>query len=144
MVMLGMSVLGHALDTKSPSFAKTIGHILGGLYKQELLAVSFYKLKGELPSSDSDLESAEAVSGYERLIASLQSLIHGAIVSERLKRVEREALEFQALRHKLSNSNKPHAEGTVSELAAKLGIIKSEVRRQKQDGTLVSYLKNIS
>jgi len=38
--------------------------------------------------------------------------------------------------------NQPHAAGTVAEIAAKLGVSKSEVRRMKREGTLDAKLEN--
>lgn len=38
--------------------------------------------------------------------------------------------------------NQPHASGTTAELATKLGVSKSEVRRMKRDGTLDAALAN--
>ena len=38
--------------------------------------------------------------------------------------------------------NQPHAAGTVAEIAAKLGVSKSEVRRMKREGTLDAKLNN--
>jgi hypothetical protein len=139
-VMVGLAALGTAFDHKAPEFAKTIGQILGGMFKEEIKAACFHSSTGMYPAVQSDLEGERVTQEYERILRLLRGFVEQAVSqavsSIHLRQVEREALAFQALRNQLAASSKPHPQGTVNEIAAKFGISKSEVRRRKQDGTL--------
>lgn len=52
----------------------------------------------------------------------------------------KKVLELQKLAHDQKTAKKPHTEGTVAELAEKLGLSKSEIRRLKNEGQLDAAL----
>lgn len=53
------------------------------------------------------------------------------------------AQQRRTLTHNVQVTNSPHQAGTVSELAEKLGVSKSEVRRLKREGRLELELNRL-
>lgn len=113
--------------------ARAIAQILCHQWDTELKVIVFHRLFDRPPETEGDLDHPQVSFGLERL---------KHVVSTPLMRALEEAAEREALakdaerlaRHKAMNE--PHELGTVAEIAAKLGISKSEVRRHKANGTL--------
>jgi AraC-like DNA-binding protein len=57
--------------------------------------------------------------------------------------VEVEEVRLTKVQELNQQRNKPHAAGTITEIAMKLGVSKSEVRKMKRDGTLDTALERV-
>lgn len=137
-----LGILGAALRFETPEGGKAAAKILDGQFDVELLEAMRYKansMKISPPPADSELKRE-----VELLKCDLALRIEGKLSV--LSRAEQDAAEhreqqFRALLNKeFKAAQKPHAQGTVSEIAARFNISKSEVRRLKQEGKLDEFL----
>lgn len=89
----------------------------------------YWQTKKTAAETLEDLETPEVLQMLNRLKSTCRSDIN-ALFEAADKQDKADLIE------KLKETNKPHEMGTVSEIAEKFGISKSEVRRRKADGTL--------
>lgn len=74
-----------------------------------------------------------------RLKDYIRSYVQGFFREVERQEIMQQRVRLEQMRESLKASNRPHAAGTVSEIAAQLGISKSEVRRRKAAGTLDEF-----
>ena len=120
--MVGLSVMGGRS-------IESIALIVAGNYDLEIKCAFFQTYFHKSAESLEALEVKEVLGPLERLKDHYRRGIQ-EIFEEAAKQDKAELLE------QLKETNKPHEMGTVSEIAAKYGISKSEVRRRKADGSL--------
>jgi DNA invertase Pin-like site-specific DNA recombinase len=138
-VMHGMSIVGSLFmpaknEEELGDKIQLMTNTLVGLYDEAILCAMFSNITKELPS---EIAQATANIHAQASLTRLKDLIRNDIQ----KVMEQGAAEDrQNLVLKLKETNKPHPMGTVNEIAAKLNISKSEVRRLKANGTLDSML----
>lgn len=132
-VFTGLSITADCIDFRKPEM---VAFALTGKFDDELLAASFYVAHHKEPVADEYKTDPRAVSNVENIKGHIRGVI-GHIFRE-ADREDTQAREvaMMRLRQELKQSNKPHEQGTVAEIAARYGISKSEVRRRKTDGTL--------
>lgn len=136
-VMLGMSLIGDSVGVSGDErMVQAWVSIITGTKDTELrCAFSFNHYKC-MPDSDEALADA-TVTGQLNVLKARIRFSMGQIF-EQVSAEDRVAKEiaFRDVRNEVLSHSKPHAMGTVAEIAIKLGISKSEVRRRKQEGTL--------
>lgn len=120
--MTGLAIIG-GININNVAF------LLMGQYDIEIKCAFFYSYLRKNASSVEELEIPEVLEPLRRLKDMYRREVQD-IFSEAAKQDRAELLA------KLKNTNMPHEMGTVSEIAAKYNISKSEVRRRKADGTL--------
>lgn len=134
-VLSGMSVMGSIMSPaeSEDAFAakiQTMTNILTGLHDEILLCALVSSFTKNVPSSLDEVNSnPEALAGLGRL----KDMIRRDIQMIMDKGA---AEDKNNLLMKMKETNKPHPMGTVNEIAAKLNISKSEVRRLKANGSL--------
>jgi hypothetical protein len=111
--------------------------ILSGDVDMELQCAIYFGETFENTANVSDINSPtvlELLANYKRKLR--------AIVESEIARFDKEqkAKVEKHIQEKLQERNKPSAFGTVSELAEKLKISKSEVRRLKASGKLEDFV----
>jgi hypothetical protein len=125
-VLRGMSLIA---DTN----IDTVSLIVVGHYDLPLKC-ALYQVgmkTGKAPDTVADLETPQVLFGLERIKDHYRVLIRKIFE-------QAEQQDHEALLATLRKTNQPHEMGTVSEIAIKYGISKSEVRRMKANGTLES------
>jgi hypothetical protein len=130
--MTGLSILGQSFSVDADSAAlekhlSLITFILMGEYDLVLKCGLYFSLLKKTAENEEDLEIPEVLVALERLKNMHRETIAAVFEMEQDK---------VTLIAKLKETNKPHEMGTVSEIATKYGISKSEVRRRKAEGTL--------
>jgi hypothetical protein len=140
--LAGLSVIGTALGPVPDVTVMTF--ILLGKYDKEL-AYAFYGQKHgihiENVTEEEILTSPVAAIGTTNLKNWLRSILQQAI-NEESRMIEAQMRQnFQDLVAQQKEASKPHAQGTVAELAAKFGVSKSEIRRLKADGKLDEFIQ---
>jgi len=124
--MIGLAAIGS-------SSMENVAFILVGRYDLELKCAFYVSYMKKNAEKIEDIEIPEVLESLE----CLKNLYRRDIKAIFDQAAELDKVDLIA---RLKESNKPHEMGTVSEVAAKYGISKSEVRRRKLDGTL-SLLK---
>ena len=125
---VGLAIIGDSIGfTESSMRAKA--SIVMNQSDLELKCALYWQTKKTAAETLEDLETPEVLQMLNRLKAMCRSDIH-ALFEAADKEVKADLVA------KLKETNKPHEMGTVSEIATKHGISKSEVRRRKADGTL--------
>lgn len=143
--MHGMSIIACAIDPKTPEdFGSISALILTGHYDLPIKAAAYYRIVGKVYETEEELNRPDVITFLDGLKAMVRNTIEFIFTDadEQLKNESKES--FDNLRKKLCESNKPHVQGTVAELAQKLGVSKSEVRRMKTEGTLEKALQEHS
>lgn len=141
-VLLGLGLFSDVLNEDAKIRGPALVNVATGKYRNELMAVAFYQYHKRNPAEGEDyLADPHAVAHYERIVAFCKDVIRGIFNSAARDDLDRKRKDFENLRQRLAESNKPHAQGTVAELMAKLGVSKSEVRRLKASGELDAALK---
>lgn len=131
--LTGFSVFGDALSLNQGSIAA----VLSGQFDHELKCALHLRSSPKNPTSETELEHPEILAALERLKDVLREPIRRAFELE----AERQKADAESARlARFRAANQPHQKGTVSEIAALLGISKAEVRRKKTDGTLDALL----
>lgn len=135
-VFFGLDLLGRVFDKDPQVAGHAMSSVLMGQFATELRTVSYWQLKGQIPTSTDDLQQPEVEDHYQRMVGVVRGLVQGvfeeAARQDEIKRMN----ALQELKAKILQSNKPHEMGTVAELAAKYGKSKSEIRRLKAAGLL--------
>src|SRR5690606_10545041 len=112
--------------------------ILIGHYDFELSCMSwFLDVRLPFPSDKKEIfQHPETKKKLETVKDYLRKQVQSAVNSMEKEDRATQQREREKLRQNVRNSNKPHDMGTVSELAAKFGKSKSEIRRLKAAGQL--------
>lgn len=100
------------------------------------------KLQNELRQAISDLFKTPAQLEKEMVDRWLKAGERHGFRSRLDRMYPNDVVKNLAARQK--EAHKPHAQGTVAELATKLGVSKSEVRRLKQEGLLEDALSKLN
>lgn len=131
--MNGMALIGSLLGETDKNIS-AIPFVLAGDLDEQLYMGFFLMHRGpRAPYVEKDPEILVLVDGVKSMLRDFVRVFFECAAREE-EMEQRVALE--RLREDLKQSNKPHAQGTVAEIATKLGISKSEVRRRKADCTL--------
>lgn len=126
--MVGLAMVGNSIGfTESSMRAKA--SIVTNQSDFVLKCAFYWQTKQTAAKTLEDLETPEVLQMLNRMKAMCRSDINALF--EAADRQDKADLVA-----KLKETNKPHEMGTVSEIATKYGISKSEVRRRKADGTL--------
>lgn len=138
-VMSGMGIIGSimtpaATEAEFENKVQLMSHTLGGLHDELILCALFANITKNVPTDLDEVKAnGDAAYGLERL--------KDMIRSDFKKIIEKGIAEDKNnLLMKMKDTNKPHPMGTINEIAAKLNISKSEVRRLKSNGTLDSMV----
>lgn len=143
-ILNGLSIIGSIVNHPDAStFGLQSVKLLSGEYDHYIKAIGHYQLTGKIFEKDEELETPEVSAYVQRTKQMVRNMIQEIFdrEAENFKQQQKRAME--ALKIKLSKSNKPHAQGTVAELATMLGVSKSEVRRMKTEGTLDEALNKL-
>lgn len=138
-VLTGMSIIGGIMmpAQSEEEFTKkiqTMSNVLLGLYDDLILCAMFSSITKNVPA---DIEEVKANTPSMDALTRLKDMIRRDIQTI----MEQGAAEDKNnLLMKMKETNKPHPMGTVNEIAAKLNISKSEVRRLKSNGSLDSLV----
>lgn len=129
--LTGLSLIAGAINPITVDDFKALPLVVAGYFKDEIRAGLSVRNETE---ADIDVS-------YERLIEIARQNVQRIfdMVDADIKREIAE--KQQTVKEELKASNAPSEFGTVSEIAAKYGISKSEVRRLKQAGELESFIK---
>lgn len=103
-----------------------------------ITALSFIADGGSVPQPFDDKEFHKLVDNY--YIDNANSII---VIMESLLKQHRENKIKQGIKEKAEQLHKPLADGTTGEIANKLGISKSEVRKLKREGKLEERLRAV-
>jgi hypothetical protein len=125
-VMTGLGIIGRLLP-------EAWALVLVGRFDDEILCAFHCVNDPSTPASMEDVRTPPNLLALERFKDELRANVQ-RLISEDEKRRRAELLQ------ELQQHQQPHAFGPVAEIAQKLGISKSEVRRRKQDGTLDEML----
>lgn len=135
----GLSILGQVMgnDLSVEQRAALLAAILTGRHDDALMCAAYSHREKVVPLS------MEQVNGHTMARLSIERL-KNLILDGMTSAIEAEAKNYRKeLLDELKASQRPHAAGTVSELATKLGVSKSEVRRMKTEGTLEEALSKL-
>lgn len=138
--LTGLSAIGTAFGSFERKAIMSAASIIAGELDYELRCANVYQLTGHAVIEESELYSPEADVQLARIKTYFRNMIENALDRADQQLRQEQAEKFASLQAQLRNSNRPHAQGTVAEIAARLGISKSEVRRRKADGTLDQLL----
>jgi hypothetical protein len=136
-ILNGLSIIGSIVNpVDATAFGFHSVKLLSGEYDRYIKAIGLHQMTGKIFEKDEELETPEVLKYVERIKQMVRNMIQGMFEqeAEHFKQQQKHALE--ALKIKLSQSNKPHEQGTVTEIAKKLGVSKSEVRRLKAENKL--------
>jgi len=120
--LVGFSIIGK-MNMSNVAF------LLMGQYDLEMKCAFFYTHMKKPPTSLEDLEVPEVLETLERFKDMYRKDVQ-MIFAQAAKEDKHQLLDS------LKNTNKPHEMGTVTEIALKYNVSKSEVRRRKLEGTL--------
>lgn len=123
-IIVGYDIVGKAFNGDADS----IVIILLGTHDFEI-ALAFAQTYAKVTGQPADPLSHEVVTALANLKHTFRKMLFEELEQEKKK-------NHEELVRQLRNSNKPHPLGTVSQIAEKFNISKSEVRRRKADGTL--------
>lgn len=136
-ILNGLSIIGSIVNpVDATAFGFHSVKLLSGEYDRYIKAIGLHQTTGKIFEKDEELETPEVLKYVERIKQMVRNMIQGLFQqeAENFKNQQKQAMEV--LKQKLSQSNKPHEQGTVAEIAQKLGISKSQVRRFKAEGKL--------
>lgn len=137
--LTGFALLGQALGN-TPEDYQVVVMIVLGQFDSDLKHAFYFKRRGVTASTESDLEIPEVLSDLERTKDFLKSKIQAIFKeAERQDELAKEQAK-RDVNQKFAEAIAPHVMGTVTEIAEKYGISKSEVRRMKAAGTLHTLL----
>lgn len=140
-LLLGLSLFSDVLHKDPKIQGAALVNVVTGRYQKELMAVAFFQIHQRNPIDGEDyLTDPVAAAHYGRVVNYCRNVIKGIFDAAARDDFQRKQGELQALRNKLALSNKPHAQGSVRQLAAKLGVSIGEVRRLKASGELDAAL----
>jgi len=130
LVAIGMMVLGMLTDTDDPQVqGAAIAKMLTGAHDESLIAAFEH-----VEDSDAALQTlVELKDSYRK---ALQTAIDEAWKD---KDTQGKVSAEEAV-DKFMGNNEPHILGTVTELAEKYGISKSNIRRLKREGQLEAFI----
>ncbi len=128
--MVGLSVLGNLTPFNA-------AQILLGNYDLELKAGLNFSKDLPDPKEEEDLNNTVVLEHLEKIKAHIRHSIQ-VMFNEEAEQVKKD--KYQTFRKQMVENTKPHAEGTIAEIATKYGISKSEVRRLKTEGILDSFI----
>lgn len=106
-----------------------VAFLLSGQYDLEIKCALFYSRFKTNAVSEDEVNEPEILDALERFKSVYRQKVQS--IFDEADKQDKENLLI-----KLRSSNTPHEMGTVSEIAAKYKISKSEVRRRKEAGTL--------
>jgi AraC-like DNA-binding protein len=109
---------------------------------QELVRDTFIEHAKRAAEGDKDGGGVDTTYDGEQAFERLNDLVKfkmKKVVEAAVEEIEEEKLT--TVQQLNQQRNQPHAAGTISEIAAKLGLSKSEVRKMKRDGTLDAALE---
>lgn len=136
--MSGLYIISRACGDSGShrDVAEAMVSIITGQVDYQLRCASLFQSTGKIQVEEHELTSPEIDMLVGRIKDHMKSILNGIFdgAAREEQRVRQQALESLQLR--LRDSNRPSEHGTVAEIAARLGISKSEVRRRKADGTL--------
>lgn len=124
-VMLGMAVVGGIFQGEWDN----VTFVLAGHHDVAIKCFAYHHQFGQAPASEAELDVPSVLLVLERIKGECRAAVQHVLDQE--AKDQRDELLAQ-----LRNSNKPHAMGTVDQIAKRFGISKSEVRRRKTEGTL--------
>ncbi|BCG50190.1 hypothetical protein [Ralstonia phage RP13] len=135
-VLTGMGIIGDVVAPKelNDTTIQKMSMVLVGTYDEYLKCAAYYVQNKKNPETQEDLNHGMVEFVVNRVKNQIRSFFQ-AIFDQGAKEDQKKRDEILA---KMKESNKPHAMGTVAEIAEKYGISKSEVRRMKAAGTLES------
>lgn len=135
---------------------KTIPMIILGFYDLSLKCAFYYTKYKKQPDNISEIDEQPILDIIEHfkdeLRAIIQRVLDQAIIADNIAqkcdtyntkviaRQKREN-EMYAREQRIASLNASNAAGTVSELAAKYHVSKSEIRKMRAAGTLDAYIK---
>lgn len=134
----GLSIMSKVMSGDPNAIAFT----LAGHFDQQLTAVVQRRIADDLSVTPEivAMDHPRVAQGVEKIKSHIRDMVQGLFKeAARQEAVERDAKINQVLTE-LRNSNQPHPMGTVSQLAEKLGVSKSEIRRRRTEGTLGELL----
>lgn len=144
-ILNGLSIVGSIVNPIDPTaFGFHSVKLLNDEYDRYIKAIGLHQMTGKIFEKDEELETPELLKYVERVKQMVRNMIQGLFEQEAndFKQQQKHALE--ALKQKLLQSNKPHQQGTVDQIAKKLNTSKSEVRRLKAEGKLDQALASIT
>ena len=142
-ILTGMSIIGSIMSSTNVSAGFHAVKLLAGEYDRSIKAIGLYQMTGKIFEKDEELETPEILEYLERAKQMIRIMIQGMFQQEAKDFKQQQKHQLETLKIKLLESNKPHSQGTVAELATKLGVSKSEVRRMKADGSLTEILNKL-
>lgn len=138
-VMQGMGIVGSLMmparnEDEFTAKIQTMTNTLVGLYDEAILCAMYANINKGVPG---DMAEVMANPQAQASLTRLKDMIRSEIQQVMTLGAEEDR---KNLLLKMKDTNKPHPMGTVKEIAAKLNISVSEVRRMKSNGTLDSML----
>ena len=139
-IFIGASILADVVSMKRPELAPMF---LMGNYDEQIRYFVYTVVHEKNPRTQTDLFCPLVLERLEAFKDEVRRTVQVLINAEQ----DRFHNEIQD-RHDnviavLKDSCKPHHLGTVSEIATRYGISKSEVRRRKADGTLDQFITDL-
>ena len=132
-IFVGFGIFGDTINLSNPQISVMV---LTGKFDDELLQSFYWAAHNKIPVGDEYKTDTRVIEFLNRTKERIREDINTVFrIAEEQDNIEK-SMKLNVLRKELRESNKPHEMGTVSEIAQKYGISKSEVRRRKADGTL--------
>jgi len=133
-VLQGLSIIGQLFSPSvDPADVKNAielsAQVLAGVHDNALLCAFVFKQTGQAVNADAARTNEGAIAALNVLKSMIRRSIQ-KVIGLQIKE------ERSALLDELKKSQKPHAMGTTKEIAQKLGVSISEVRRMKASGAL--------
>lgn len=107
--------------------------VLQGMYDDYLNHAFYHTVHNIVPPAGTNFNNPEILDRLENTKDRIRSIFQ-KMIDDGIK------AEYQCVIDAMKNTNKPHPQGTVAELATRFGVSKSEIRRMKSDGTLDQFI----
>lgn len=141
--MVGASLISKALEGHVETMSLVLTGHFDDTIKNTFAYMAMLKAPTEEKKASITLESEEVVAPLERMKDMIRNAFQMVFAQADAAEKDQRKKKHEQLLAELKNSNKPHPMGTVSELAARFGVSKSEIRRRKTDNTLAElFLSN--
>lgn len=140
-VMLGMDVLATAMNISDKRSAEIASFTLTGKFDKELLSFIYWREHGKAPENEAQFQQPKYLEILERMKAFVRFQIQGILDEASHLDRQQQAEAFKQMVADMRDSSKPHPMGTVAQLAQRLNVSKSEIRRRRTDGTLNQFLQ---
>jgi len=121
-----------------------VANFLGHLYDDQLRPFVYFLLTGDVPHGPSDLHLCVVTTRLMELKKMVQDMVNGDYDEAEYERVRlRQAADQSLFMINVQEANTPFETESVKTIAKTYGVLKREVRRRLDDGTLGLYIRTL-